>query len=233
MTGTAGGPERPDPDPDQAYFQAIEEIFIRLRGAPLLLSPADWQVASRWRRRGIPIDVVAGALERVFERRSARGTKGRVSSLRYCAPAVEQAWEEIEELTASGRRAPERPFAVEPRLEALAAGLSDAFAASPLPPAAVERDWAAEVAGLAASDPEAVERLLAELDRELLDRLSDDLDEGERAELDRQIDASLAPLAGQMPDAERTVAADRLRRQLLRRRFGLPVLSLFSVPVDE
>ena len=43
---------------DQAYFQAIEETFVRLRGAPLLLSPADWQVARRWHRDGVPLPLV-------------------------------------------------------------------------------------------------------------------------------------------------------------------------------
>ena len=40
---------------DQAYFHALEEAFLRLRGRATLLSAADWQVAREWRRAGIPI----------------------------------------------------------------------------------------------------------------------------------------------------------------------------------
>src|SRR3954471_18904178 len=92
-------------EPSHAYFQAIEEIFVALRGAPLLLSPADWQVSRRWHRDGIPLDLIRSALQEVFARRKERGAKGKISSLRYCAPAVEAAWAERRELTTPGEGA--------------------------------------------------------------------------------------------------------------------------------
>ncbi len=98
---------------DHAYFQAIEELLVRLRGAPLLLAPADWQVASRWHRRGVPLDLVARTMEELFAKRRERGAQGRINSLRYCAPAVEAAWEELRELTAPAiarRRRPSTPL---------------------------------------------------------------------------------------------------------------------------
>ena len=55
------------------YFRVIEEVFIRLRGAPLLLSPADWQLANEWHRAGIPLEVVCDAVQKVFVRRRERG----------------------------------------------------------------------------------------------------------------------------------------------------------------
>src|SRR3954447_12505200 len=111
------------PDPDHAYFQAVEEIFVELRGAPLLLSPADYQVARRWHREAVPLDLVRRTLEEVFAKRKERGAKGKISSLRYCAPAVEAAWGELKELTAPGQRAAAPAFDVAPRLAALAAAL--------------------------------------------------------------------------------------------------------------
>src|SRR3954452_7927036 len=92
-------------DSDHAYFQAVEEIFVELRGAPLLLSPADWQVARRWHQEGVPLDLVRRTLVGVFARRTERGAKGTISSLRYCAPAVEAAWTDLKELTGPGQRA--------------------------------------------------------------------------------------------------------------------------------
>src|SRR5436309_13032449 len=91
-------------EPPHAYFQAIEEVFVALRGAPLLLSPTDWQIARRWHREGIPLGLIRQALEAVFAKRQERGAKGRISSLRYCAPAVEAAWAERRELAAPGGR---------------------------------------------------------------------------------------------------------------------------------
>ena len=108
---------------DHAYFQAIEEKFVELRGAPLLLSPADWQVASRWHREGVPLELVTRTLEELFARRKERGAKGRISSLRYCVPAVEAAWGDLRELTAPGHRAAAPAFETAPRLAALAAAL--------------------------------------------------------------------------------------------------------------
>ncbi|HXO27368.1 MAG TPA: hypothetical protein VOA80_08500, partial [Thermoanaerobaculia bacterium] len=108
---------------DHAYFLAIEDHFVRLRGAPLLLSPADWQVARRWHRQGIPLELVRRALEEVFARRRERGAKGRISSLRYCAPAVEAAWTDHSELAAPGARVEAEAFDAASRLAALAAAL--------------------------------------------------------------------------------------------------------------
>src|SRR4029077_879820 len=101
-------------DSDHAYFQAVEEIFVELRGAPLLLSPADYRVAQRWHREGVPLDLLRRTLEEVFAKRQERGAKGKVNSLRYCAPAVEAAWSDLRELTAPGQRAAAPAFEVAP-----------------------------------------------------------------------------------------------------------------------
>ena len=86
------------------YFQVLEEAFIRLRGAPLLLSPADWRVAQRWRALGIPLDFAVAGMTEVFARRRERGSEDRVSSLRYCARAVETGWSRAEEMAGPPRR---------------------------------------------------------------------------------------------------------------------------------
>src|SRR4051812_10632108 len=108
MTATAdggsGAGERVAGGDDAAYFRAIEDVFVRLRGAPLLLSPADFQVASRWRQAGVPLALVEATLEEVFTRRRERGAKSRINSLRYCAPAVESAWAEVLDLQGPRRR---------------------------------------------------------------------------------------------------------------------------------
>ena len=203
-------------DGDHAYFEAIEEIFVGLRGSPLLLSPADWQVARRWHREGIPLDLVKRALEEVFAKRKERGAKGKISSLRYCAPAVEAAWEELRDLTAPGHRASAPVFAVAPRLSALAAAL----------PSRV-RNFAERIATLD-GDARGVEERLSVLDREMLDFAAGILDAAARAEIAAAVEKTLASLAGRLPGAELERSRERLFRQILRQRFGMPVLSLFS-----
>jgi hypothetical protein len=214
MSGTAE-PSVPE-DSDHAYFQAIEEIFVELRGAPLLLSPADWQVARRWHRDGVPVALVKSTLQEVFAKRKERGAKGKISSLRYCAPAVEAAWADLRELTAPAHRVEAPDFETAPRLAALAAALPKDFASF------------AERVAVLAGDPQVVEELLSGLDREMLDHAEQAADGELRAEVQASVEKTLAMLGGRLPAGELESSRERLARQTLRRKLGLPVLSLFS-----
>lgn len=206
-------------DEDHAYFQAIEEIFVRLRGAPLLLSPADWQVARRWHRDGVPLDLVRRALEEVFAKRKERGAKGRISSLRYCAPAVEAAWAELRELTAPGERLEAPSFDPSTRLRALAAAL---------PPELTGRTGlAARIVSLQ-GDPQEIEEALAVLDREMLAAVAGSLEDAARGEVEAAVEKTVAGLRGRLPADELERSRKRLTWQVLRQRLALPVLSLFS-----
>jgi hypothetical protein len=209
MSGTAAE------ESDHAYFQAIEEIFVELRGAPLLLSPTDWQVARRWHREGVPLNLVRSTLEEVFAKRRERKAKGKISSLRYCAPAVEAAWSELKDLIAPGKRVEAPAFEVAPRLAALAGSLSG------------QEALAARVSSLNGA-PQEVEERLAALDREMLDRAWEESGGETRSEVEAAVEKTLASLGGSLPAAELESSRERLIRQTLRRRLGLPVLSLFS-----
>ena len=198
---------------DHFYFQAIEEIFVRLRGAPLLLSPADWQVASRWHREGVPLDLVGRVLEEVFAKRKERGPKGRINSLRYCAPAVEAAWADLRELTAPGERSEAAPLDIAARLRNLAAAVPDAFK---------ERVLALH------GDAPSVEAALSALDREMLAAAAESLAPEVREEVDAAVEKTLAALKGRLPADDLERSRERLTHQVLRQRLSLPVLSLFS-----
>ena len=206
-----------DGESSQRYFRAIEEAFIRLRGSPLLLSPEDWRQADDWRRRGVPLDLVLATLEQVFARRVERGAAGKIQSLRYCAPAVETAWQEVEAMTVGGRRREAPAVDVGARLAALAASL---------PPA--ESELADRVRALSGATSD-VERALAALDEEMMATALADLGTEERRALERRTAAALEALAGRIQADEAAEARQRLLRQALRRARGLPVLSLFSV----
>jgi len=219
-----GAGEAEDGLTDHLYFQAIEATFLRLRGSPLLLSPKDWRTAQEWHRQGIPLDLVERALEELFAERREREADRKVSSLRYCAPRVRAAWAALRELTAPGARGPEAGAArieLEPRLRALAGSL---------PAELPSRDALAErIAALASlTDPRAVEERLAALEDETVDGLLAALRPRERKALESQVDRTLATLAGRLPAEETDRTRDRLLRQRLRRRAGLPPLSLFA-----
>lgn len=216
-----------DSSEDQRYFLAIEDLFIRLRGAPLLLSPADWRTAQEWRRQGIPLPLIESTLEEIFERRQERGATGMVSSLRYCKRAVEAAWKEARELSATAQRTAAPALEAAPRLAALAEAL----------PADLPRreGVAARIRGLGSlvgEDPEKVEAALARLEEDLLDELEPSLEPSRRETLAAAEKTALDALAGRLPRDQIEAARQRLHRQLLREELGLPVLSLFAVGME-
>ncbi len=64
----------------------------------LTVSPSEWLLVEEWRRRGVPLHLVLEAVREVLgaDRRPRRVT------LRYCRPAVEEAWEMHREMIAAG-----------------------------------------------------------------------------------------------------------------------------------
>jgi hypothetical protein len=219
MTGT--GPELPAESAtseDHAYFQALEQEFLRLRGKGTMLSAADWQVAQGWRRAGVPLELVVRVMEELFARARERRRR-TISSLGYFRAAVEGAWEEVVALSAGGRKERLEPFGTAERLGRLAEAL---------PPALPERERrAAAIRGLD-GEVDAIERSLAGLDQELIADLERTLATADREALDAELEAALSAAARRLPRDEVEAARRRFRTQLLRRRFSVPVLSLFS-----
>ena len=203
----------------QTYFEAIEGTFIRLRGAPLLLSPTDWQVANEWYEAGIPLETVNQTLEEVFSRREERGGKGRVQSLRYCSEAVLKAWEDTRELEAGGGRHRAIAVDVQARLSSLAHSLPDTLGA--------REEWVGMISSLSGSSDE-VERTLTKLDSELLQAAEESLTTEDRERLSGRVDEVLSSLQHRLPEEEIEAARERIWRGVLREVTQLPLLSLFS-----
>lgn len=222
--GRAGGAGTGEDLTDFQYFQAIENTFLLLRGAPLLLSPSDYRVARGWHRDGVPLELVLRTLEEFFERHREREEPRKVWSLRQCRPLVEAAWRNLRELTAPGEPGtPEAaaPLEVAPRLQTLAerlpAGLPD------------REGWAERIRALAETpDPRRVEEALGAIEDEVLDAVVAALPAGRRAQLEAEVERGLAALADRMTREDLETARGRLLRQKARREAGLPTLSLFA-----
>jgi hypothetical protein len=204
---------------DHAYFRAIEEVFIRLRGAPLLLSPTDWQIARDWHRAGIPLDLVCATLEELFRKRAEAGKRGSVRSLKYCRSAVEQAWGQQQELAAPGARSELVELDVGARLLSLAAALPES-----LP----ERDRLYRQILELEGGIQDIEHELSLLDRQVMEGLRSGITPEATAEIERGVEEVLARLETRLPADELPAVRDRLFDQAVRRQAGLPVLSLFS-----
>jgi hypothetical protein len=202
------------------YFKAIEEFFLPLRGAGGLLSASDYKVAKGWFAREIPLEVVFSALDEVVKRRRERGTKDDYFGLRYCQRAVEKAWKELEELTQAGRR----QSAPELDLRAALAAVAELLPAS-LPGRA---SWQARIVALE-GDVAAVDQGLQKLEDELLASLEAAQTDEERTAFAASSRAALTRLEARLGPEGVSQAKAQLLRQKLRERWGLPVLSLFSV----
>lgn len=204
---------------EHQYFQAIEAHFIGLRGAPLLLSPADWQVAKRWWEAGIPLDLVRRTLDEIFERRRESSGDGAIQTLRYCSRAVEGAWRAAAEHQQAGRREAPEPIDVTERLERLVQALPEEMP---------KRDAvAAEIRALEGTVRE-VETGLAEIDGRALVAAREALGQEARAEIEARVAEDLRAFGDRMDPEAVQSAYERLFEQRLRRRLELPVLSLFS-----
>lgn len=220
------------------YFQSIESCFLLHRGSPLLLSPSDYRVARRWHQEGVPLDLVLRTLDEYFERRRERAEQSvgeevpKVWGLRQVRPAVDAAWKRLRALTAPGdRQAPEavETIDVPARVANLKAALDAALAtALGEDPSARQRVTARLDVLAGESDPRRVEEGLGAVEDEALDALLGALGAEARADLEAQLDRALAPLAERMTRDEAEATRERLLRQKVRRRAGMPTLSLFA-----
>lgn len=233
MSRTASGAGAEGPggfprSPAQAYFRAIEALFLELRGSPLTLGPADWQKAREWQEAGLPLDLVLSTLRELFVRRREQGREDKVWSLAQCGRAVRTAWKRHLALTAASRAGegavPAAPLAE--RLDRLAAAVPDA-----LPGHAELRRRIRELAGEA--DEEAVEAALARLDAEAFGAALAGLTPTEAGEVAAEVARSRQALASRLPSAELATAERELAERAVRRRKGLPVLSLFAAEASE
>lgn len=227
----AGNDEPPD---ETAYATAIEEVFIAERGTPFLVSAKDWQLIRGWRESGIPVGTVIRAVRETFARRRARGAAGRISSISYCADAVEERWQmERRGLVGKGDDSqPETPVEIGPKLDALAAALRSAGDAGARD---IDQEILRKGTGKALSKIEALphdgsyeetEEKLSVIEAALLRTLARGFSPAAAAAIDASVAEALGEIAGIAPEV-----VDRMRRALTRRevrlRLGLPALTLF------
>ena len=227
------GAEEP---PDEAgYATRIEEAFIAERGTPFLLSAKDWQLIRGWRESGIPSDTVIRAIRETFERRRARGIAGKISSIAYCDGAVEERWQ-MEQRGLVGRgdgRRDEKPAEIAPRLTCLVDALRSAEEAMP---AGIDPGILKKGIGKALSRVDAlprdgtfdeIEEKLSAIEASLLKRITKGLTPEASAAVEAGVAASLGETAGLSSEI-----VERMRRALtrreVRRRLGLPALTLFG-----
>lgn len=199
------------------YFVDIEGHFAQRRGTPFILSAKDWALMKKWRDDAIPLPVVIEAIDSVFENNETSGRKKVISSLSYCRHAVKEIWDERRELYAGAHDVlPEAdPLAL---LEALANELAQSAYGAP---------FADRVRALASEKSvPAIEARLLEVEGELIAAVIAAAPE-DAAQIQAQVDAALAG-SSKMDEKIRKRTVEANLRRLIREKFGLPRLTLFS-----
>ena len=215
------------PDPEAAYYQAVEEYFVSRRGDPLFLSNADWNLVRRWRLAGLPLRVVLRGIRDALDAHAHGWSRDRkVGSLSYCAGEVDAARERWERALALGR---EEGLDVSGALRGFATDLERATDLGPRArPVAV--DIAREMRARAgAGRLEEISAWLAEREALLLAAIGADEGPEGRAAEEAEADVELEKWRARMPPR----VLQQLRGEKIARRrleaHGLPRLSLFHL----
>ena len=219
------------------YFGRVEEAFCRRRGAPLLLSPLDFEKAAEWFAAGVPAEVVEQGVGAYFEHLARRKVPlRRAVCLSFAEPHVLELLEARRAAAvgrAAGVEAPDAPRERRARFLTARSMALLAFALDPerggaLPVLARFTSQAAAVLeGLSPDSPAAtLEKTLAPLDEELgrlvLLESPPERVEAWRREARRRLEAA----GGGLDDEVLRAASERLARQEGLRAWGLPRLSL-------
>jgi hypothetical protein len=215
------------PDPEAAYYQAVEEFFVSRRGDPLFLSNADWLLIRKWRQAGTPLRIVLRGIADALDSHAHSFSRNRkVGSLAYCASEVDAARERWQRALAfDGEEGT--------RVEDTLAGFAIALERATLGRSGAElaRSLAGELRERAAvsQDPAELERWLAAQEKALVEALSADSGSAAVAAVEAAVDAELAPYRERMPAR----VLSQIRRESVTRRVleshGLPRLSLLQL----
>jgi hypothetical protein len=226
------------------YFSEIEERFQKRRGSILMLSTLDWALIETWREAGVPLEAVLRGIDDAFDKYDAKlavaKTRARkVNGLAWCAQAVMQATEEMQE-AATGMQKAEPREEQESGFEAerVAQFLSEnaravGEAKVPDAAAAMADETVRRLNELAAAMRESpmplddLDRTLTVLEEKLFAALLSATSEEDLVALRAQADRELAPYRAKM----QAVQIKQIQQQFLLKRLmqsrNLPRLSLF------
>jgi hypothetical protein len=220
------------------YFTEIEEHFQRRRGSILLLSTLDWALIDTWREAGVPLAAVLRGIDAAFDKYEARKTKARmrkVNGLAWCAQAVMEAVEAMQEAAVGG--APVQGEAAGLEQECIAQHLHAAAAtftrAAAALPALHEIGNRLEQLAPQRLANEELERHLSALEEKLFALLITRTPAEELEQMREQAACELAPYRSRMQAVQiRQIEQQFLRRRLLER-YDVPRISLFYMQQGE
>ncbi len=223
------------------YFTEIEEHFQRRRGTLLLLSTLDWALIETWRDAGVPLEAVLRGIDAAFDKHESRPAKSssrRVNGLAWCAQAVMEAAEDIQQASIGMAKPAATTQAQGFEHQRIAAWLTqcaDTLEAAQLEGLAAEtahdvvlrlRELATEAPSVG-NDLESLERNLLVLEEKLMTVILATTPEADLIALKEESARELAPYRRRMQAVQiRQIEAQFLHKRLVDKH-KLPRLSLF------
>lgn len=233
----------------ESYCRDIEAYLCRKNDGHLIrITGPAFEHVQGWAHQGVPLKIAEAGIDRYFERYYRKGPRRRPVRIEFCEADVLDAFDDwrravgITRVVADSPGGPdvEEPAPLTPKRRSLAAQIERAItgltilrgsdragaAIGPALDAAVRAlDALRAEAGRARGDArdELLQRL-AQVDSELVAAASSSLGDADRASLEKEADAELAPFRARMAAdafaASRRAAIDRLVRE----HYGLPPL---------
>lgn len=221
------------------YFTEIEEHFQRRRGSLLLLSTLDWALIDTWREAGVPLAAVLRGIDAAFDKYEARQTRARVrkiNGLAWCAQAVMEAVETMQEAAVGGSPVQSAEAAglerdrIAEHLRTAASAFTDTAATLP---ALTEIAGRLEQLAQQSFTNEQLEQHLSALEEKVFAVLLTHAPAEELEQMREQATRELAPYRSRMQALQiRQIEQQFLRRRLLER-YALPRISLFYMQQSE
>lgn len=221
------------------YFTEIEERFQRRRGSLLLLSTLDWALIETWREAGIPLVAVLRGIDDAFDKYDARKARARmrpINGLAWCAQAVMEAAEALQEASVGTHTesvvAESAPGFEPPRVAAHLIACAEQLEQARVTglTAEIAQQTAARLRELAlapAGNLEELERNLTVMEEKLFNALLATEPEDSLLGLREESARELAPCRSRMKTEQiRQIEQQFLRKRLLEK-YALPRLSLF------
>ncbi|MEO8216312.1 MAG: hypothetical protein ABI718_04445 [Acidobacteriota bacterium] len=217
--------DRP-PEPGDDFFLEIESHFAFRRGTPFVLSAKDWALMKSWQDDGVPLPVVLEAIDQCFDKRQETSRRRTISSLSYCRHAVAELWDERRDLHIGGSETVPEESSAE-RLEALALDLEQSQPGSATLHARLGKAALAVRELTKGRSVPRMEQELIDIERELLQDLLVLLPPTEGEQLQNEVGRILSGFVNlDETTIQKTREANLYR--LLRKRLGIPRLSLFG-----
>ena len=204
------------------YFTEIENFYQTKRETFTLVSSLDWVLIENWKERGIPLEIVLKGIDRAFS-----NAKKRINSLAYCVRAIDEVLHEQKETRIERPDLPEIPLEETRKyLQKIAGKTAELGIVFP--------EFAPRITSIAdavraidTANFREAEQALSALEERLIAILKVASDESTMLDIQRGVEADLAPCRATMTAEQLSMLEQQLWRRKLMERYNLERLSLF------